>query len=200
MRSWKRPESNPGEPSESDFSAPLAIFSSRLYNLFNMRGELPWMLFEAMILEFYEGRIGLGDPVKGRIAMKRAAFTLVELLVVIAIIGILIGLLLPAIQSAREAGRRLQCRNQLKQMGLAALNHVSTTGWFPTGGWGWVWVGDPNRGYDKGQPGGWAYNILPYIEFNYLHEMGSGKSGSPEQMAGALEMTKTPIPTFYCPS
>ncbi len=133
--------------------------------------------------------------------MKRRAFTLVELLVVIAIIGILIGLLLPAINSAREAGRRLQCRNNLKQMGLGCLNHISTHGTYPTGGWGWSWVGDPNRGYKDAQPGGWCYNILPFIEFNSLHELGSnGTSGSAQQMLGAMQRVHTPVPTFHCPT
>jgi prepilin-type N-terminal cleavage/methylation domain-containing protein len=133
--------------------------------------------------------------------MKRRAFTLVELLVVIAIIGILIGLLLPAINAAREAGRRLNCRNNLKQMGLGCINHLSTHGIYPTGGWGWDWVGDPNRGFKDAQPGGWAYNILPYIEFNSLHEYGSGQTpGSNVQKAGALTRCKTPIPTYHCPT
>src|SRR3974377_190559 len=100
----------------------------------------------------------------------RRGFTLVELLVVIAIIGILIGLLLPAINAAREAGRRMQCSNHLKQMGLAWQNHATSSGWFPTGGWGWTWVGNPNRGFGKAQPGGWTYNVLPWMEFRDLHD------------------------------
>ena len=133
----------------------------------------------------------------------RGAFTLVELLVVIAIIGVLVALLLPAVQSAREAARRSQCQSQLKQLALGCLNTHDTTGHFPTGGWGWFWTGDPDRGYGREQPGGWIYNVLPFIEQAQLHQLAS--DGQPEtitaqQRAGAARIIETPFPLIVCPS
>jgi prepilin-type N-terminal cleavage/methylation domain-containing protein/prepilin-type processing-associated H-X9-DG protein len=134
-------------------------------------------------------------------------FTLVELLVVIAIIGILVSLLLPAVQSAREAGRQTQCRNNLKQMGLGALEHVEKWTRYPTGGWGWSWVGDPDQGTGQNQPGGWVYNLLPYTDQQNLHDLGVGLNvGSVSswptsaKMTAATTMVSTPLAMVYCPS
>lgn len=129
----------------------------------------------------------------------RQGFTLVELLVVIAIIGILVGLLLPAVQAAREAARRTQCSNNLKQLSLAWLLHENTHGYLPTGGWGVLWLGDPDRGFGRDQPGGWRYAILPYIEQQVVRESAAGTSGS-DRMAMMHQLAKTPITSFYCPS
>jgi prepilin-type N-terminal cleavage/methylation domain-containing protein len=129
----------------------------------------------------------------------RCAFTLVEVLVVITIIGILIALLLPAIQSAREAARSAQCKNNLKQIGLAAQSHLEAQKFFPTGGWGFHWLGDPDRGFAQNQPGGWAYNILPFIEEQQLRNIGKGISGAAKQ-AALKTLMATPAPFFSCPS
>ncbi len=129
----------------------------------------------------------------------RRAFTLVELLVVIAIIGVLVALLLPAVQAARESARRIQCSNHLKQIGLAYHNHHDTLGHLPTGGWGWNYVGDPDLGFGEGQPGGWTYNILPYIEQQALRDIGAGQTG-PLKQAELARLVGTPIKFYHCPS
>lgn len=129
----------------------------------------------------------------------RAAFTLVELLVVIAIIGILVALLLPAVQSAREAARRMQCANNLKQMGLAFHNHHAAFNQFPSGGWGWDWIGEPDRATDKNQPGGWCYNLLSYVEQGNLRDMGKGATGA-TQAQFITQRLQTPVGIFNCPS
>lgn len=133
----------------------------------------------------------------------RRAFTLVELLVVIAIIGVLVALLLPAVQAARESARRQQCSNNLKNTALAAQNHHDSHQIFPTGGWGWFWVGDADRGFDESQPGGWIYNLLPYMEQPALHGMaGDGQRDtiSQAQKDGARKVIKSPVSIIRCPS
>lgn len=127
--------------------------------------------------------------------MRRIAFTLVELLVVIAIIGVLVALLLPAIQSAREAARVCKCQNNLRQVGLAVLLHESQRDHFPYGGWGHEWVGMPERASDEQQPGGWIFNVLPFLEFAALHDLG----GSSSTQASSARL-RTPIELFTCPT
>lgn len=97
---------------------------------------------------------------------KKRAFTLVELLVVIAVIGLLVALLLPAIQAAREAARRSQCKNNLKQIGLALHNYESAHRAFPAG---FVSRATSVNGPGSGPSWGWAAHILPYLEESTLN-------------------------------
>ncbi len=124
-----------------------------------------------------------------RPSQRVRAFTLVELLVVIAIIGILIALLLPAVQAAREAARRSQCANHLKQIGVALHNYHDSFRTFP---YGWD---------DRGS--GWTLHILRYLELGNIYDTihfqesgpGNWSSGSENQAA-----CETVIPVFRCPS
>lgn len=117
---------------------------------------------------------------------------MIELLVVIAIIGILVALLLPAVQNAREASRRVQCQNNLKQIGLALHNYESvyrTLPWGAKGGWGQSWTTD----------------ILPFLEQNQLWDVvpqgepGSATANNPESIR-FRELARTLLPVFRCPS
>ncbi|MFI4873933.1 MAG: DUF1559 domain-containing protein, partial [Blastopirellula sp. JB062] len=106
--------------------------------------------------------------------LHRSGFTLVELLVVIAIIGVLIGLLLPAVQQAREAARRIQCVNNLKQFGLAMHNYHDTHKTFASGSISPIsnpassnWCKESSRNTGGAS---WTILILPFLEQNNLHE------------------------------
>ena len=118
-------------------------------------------------------------------------FTLVELLVVIAIIATLIGLLLPAVQSAREAARRTACHNQVKQIGLAFQLFHDSRNAFPSGGWGYNWIGDASLGLGPRQPGGWTYQVLPYLELQSVYNSGTGTRQA---------LVQAIVPEFNCPS
>jgi prepilin-type N-terminal cleavage/methylation domain-containing protein len=136
----------------------------------------------------------------------RAGFTLVELLVVIAIIGILVALLLPAIQAAREAARRTQCINNLKQIGLAIHNHTSALGHFPTGGtMPWVRLEDyidpttkqPYSAFRTAMS--WGFQILPYREDEALHQK-MHDNPTADGWRAVDQIRRTPVPMYFCPS
>jgi prepilin-type N-terminal cleavage/methylation domain-containing protein len=129
----------------------------------------------------------------------RPGFTLVELLVVIAIIGILVTLLVPAVQQAREAGRRLSCKNNLKQIGIGSIQHHAKHNHYPSSGWGYKWTGDPDMGFGRSQPGGWAFNLLPYIEQVNVYDIGRGLDGS-ERQTHLAEQKAAVIALYHCPT
>ncbi|WP_047817002.1 DUF1559 domain-containing protein [Rhodopirellula islandica] len=134
--------------------------------------------------------------------LKRSGFTLVELLVVIAIIGVLVGLLLPAVQSAREAARRMSCSNNMKQLGLAMHNYHDTMSTFPLGSYNLreTW---PASGSN------WRALLLPFIEQGNIHEklefsysshfMAGGAAGA-DALKGNEVLKYLAVPTYACPS
>jgi len=149
---------------------------------------------------------------------KDAGFTLVELLVVIAIIGVMVGLLLPAVQAAREAARRMQCSNNMKQLGLALHNHEASFKKYPPAGRGYSMCSSASGGagdtmiYDSN---GLVY-LLPYVEQQSLYErfnlkeafafvpnamrnLNGTRVGDPNTNGNAA-LASTIVETFICPS
>jgi prepilin-type N-terminal cleavage/methylation domain-containing protein/prepilin-type processing-associated H-X9-DG protein len=134
---------------------------------------------------------------------KPRGFTLVELLVVVGIVAVLMALLMPAVQSAREAARMAQCRNNLAQIAKGFAAHEQSQGTYPSGGWSLLWAGDADRGFGPSQPGGWIYSLLPFVEQKQLWDLPG--DGQPDaittvQKNKALQLVTTPLPLLHCPS
>src|SRR5438045_3389044 len=132
-----------------------------------------------------------------RAITNHCGFTLVELLVVIAIIGILVALLMPAIQAAREAARRSQCMNNMRQLGIAIHNHVSAKSVLPSGGEGTNWLTN-GTGFDTNST---FTQLLPYLEEVTVADLYDYKypynhKDRPQNQRAA----KAKIATFRCPS
>lgn len=128
--------------------------------------------------------------------IRNRGFTLIELLVVIAIIAILIALLLPAVQQAREAARRTQCKNNLKQLGLALHNYHDVHRTFPSG---WIAVDNGIQSPHEGISGaGWGTMILPFLEQDNLYKQFDANLAI-NDTANLLFLDNV-LPAFQCPS
>ena len=128
---------------------------------------------------------------------RKSGFTLIELLVVIAIIAVLIALLLPAVQQAREAARRSQCKNNPKQLGLAIHNYHDTHRVFPVGGF--------QAGAGIGNGLGWQVMVLPYFDqaplYNRFNFSGTTSGNNPSNIISSnIALAVQPIATLQCPS
>lgn len=130
----------------------------------------------------------------------RSAWTLLEVLVVLSIVAMLGALSLNGVQAARESARQLHCLNNLRQIGLATNQFEAARGHYPTGGWGWSWVADSETHPKYGQPGGWIYQLLPYLEASSIHDLPNVGGDRTAVEAKIHELLATPCVTFHCPS
>jgi prepilin-type N-terminal cleavage/methylation domain-containing protein len=137
-----------------------------------------------------------------RYSRSRSGFTLVELLVVIAIIGILVALLLPAVQSAREAARRMQCSNNIKQMALAMHSHHDAKGHFPHGTYNYLDdTGNTPAPYTGSQDRRcWLHDLLPYVEQQSLYDQFSTYMKTPGNSALGFPGMMQVVRSTVCPS
>ncbi len=129
--------------------------------------------------------------------IKQRGFTLIELLVVIAIIAVLIALLLPAVQQAREAARRSQCKNNLKQIGLAMHNYVDVYGTFPIGS---LYGLSPAYAPYSSNQTIWSARLLPYMDQTAIFNKIDFDKHPARSSAANLEIAKTELPAFRCPT
>jgi len=131
---------------------------------------------------------------------ERQAITLIELVVAVAIAGVLLGLTLSGVHAAREAARNAACQNNLRQVGLAMTNHTVATQHLPTGGWGVQWMGVAELGHGKRQPGGWAYNLLPFVEAAETFQLVGSITQAKSDIAAVRALALAKPTVLACPS
>ena len=138
--------------------------------------------------------------------MKRqTGLTMVEVLILFVMIGALVSQTLPFLQQSRESARAKLCARHLNQMGQAWLGHEFSQQHLPSSGWGWRWHGDPDLGFGRSQPGGWGYNMLPFLGRADVWSVGQGLGDdgflpSAKKQQAMLVAAATPISQLNCPS
>ncbi|MCA9184164.1 MAG: DUF1559 domain-containing protein [Pirellulaceae bacterium] len=137
---------------------------------------------------------------KRQIPLRRRhfrGFTFIELLIVLAISGMLLALMMSALVQGREAARRVQCQNNLRQIGTAAQGHLTSHGIFPSGGWP-GWVGVQKGGFGSSQPGGWLYSSLPYLAETSQYALGGEETDESHRLIA--RRLAQPLSVVICPS
>lgn len=144
--------------------------------------------------------------------MKLKGFSLVELLLVLSIFLVLISLLLPSLQNAREYARETSCRHHLARLSEASIRHEYLVGYYPSGGWSPEWLGVVSRSSDGSQPGGWAFNLLSYLDARRVREIASYSHDTTNNGKGNtktlditihnlyIQLANNSLSVFNCPS
>jgi prepilin-type N-terminal cleavage/methylation domain-containing protein/prepilin-type processing-associated H-X9-DG protein len=153
-----------------------------------------------MLVLRFESNSFLSPRIPVMKVLSRRGFTLIELLVVIAIIAVLIALLLPAVQAAREAARRMQCTNNLKQLGLAMQNYHDVNGSYPIGRMGINVPGAtyPNGGTATNNRRTWTFGLMPFVEQGAIFNSINYTFGFSH--ASNMTIIQTTINVYHCPS
>ena len=130
---------------------------------------------------------------------NKAGISLVELVMVLAITAFAVSIFAPLVVSARSESRRAECANNLRQIAMAWSEHEQALNFMPSSGWGWRWAGDPDRGFGRHQPGGWAYDVLRFTQHAAIANRGAGARDDAVKGAAMLSAVSTPISYVLLP-
>ena len=130
---------------------------------------------------------------------RKRGFTLVEFVTVLGIVALAVAVLAPSLVNIRQKARQSQCAANLRQIGHAWLDHEQAQGFLPSSGWGWLWTGDPDRGFGRTQPGGWAYDAVRFTEYADVAIQGVNAATDAAKAQGMIQANAAPIAFFHCP-